>query len=325
MEDVFTIDSRHDGTLFHAQYDYYGKRLATCSYDGTIQIFEVSKGDLLKGDNVIKLSSFKAHHGPIWQIAWAHPKFGNMLASCSFDKKVIIWKEVKVNEWQEVTSYEHSGSANAISWAPSDCGLRLLSCSSDGTICILYEKDDNEWDKLIVCQTHKTGVNCISFAPVMYGNNYFAEDYNEKLAPLPRFATAGSDKSVKIWEYNEEAANKIVEVACLDGPDGHSDWVRDVAFCPRPDPTETILVSASEDGTIIFWKNSKIHPNEWKKIDMKKFDGPVWRISWSVAGDLLAVSSSGSNQEHLVDVYKENEHHNWERITRIDEEGGPAE
>jgi len=44
----------------------------------------------------------------------------------------------------------------------------------------------------------------------------------------------------------KEAPNKIVEIACLDGPDGHSDWVRDVAFCPRPDPTETILVSASE-------------------------------------------------------------------------------
>ena len=67
-----------------------------------------------------------------------------------------------------------------------------------------------------------------------------------------------------------------------------------------------ILILSIKDGTIIFWKNSKIHPNEWKKIDMKKFDGPVWRISWSVAGDLLAVSSSGSNQEHLVDVYKVN-------------------
>jgi len=53
---------------------------------------------------------------------------------------VKIWKEIKVNEWQEVSSYEHLGSANAISWAPSECGLKLLSCSSDGNICILYEK-----------------------------------------------------------------------------------------------------------------------------------------------------------------------------------------
>ena len=96
-----------------------------------------------------------------------------------------IWKEIKVNEWQEVSNYEHLGSANAISWAPSECGLKLLSCSSDGNICILYEKGqktsyfshkilaDNEWDKLIAIQAHNAGVNCISFAPVNPGCNYF--------------------------------------------------------------------------------------------------------------------------------------------------------
>jgi len=29
------------------------------------------------------------HNGPVWQLAWAHPKFGNVLASCGFDKKVL--------------------------------------------------------------------------------------------------------------------------------------------------------------------------------------------------------------------------------------------
>jgi WD40 repeat protein len=33
------------------------------------------------------------HTGPVWQVAWAHPKFGHILASCSYDGKVIIWKE----------------------------------------------------------------------------------------------------------------------------------------------------------------------------------------------------------------------------------------
>jgi protein transport protein SEC13 len=33
------------------------------------------------------------HSGPVWQVAWAHPKFGHILASCSYDGKVIIWKE----------------------------------------------------------------------------------------------------------------------------------------------------------------------------------------------------------------------------------------
>jgi len=101
------------------------------------------------------------------------------------------------------------------------------------------------------------------------------------LAPLPRFATAGSDKSVKIWEYNEgtlifgeslnhfkEESNKIIEIACLDGPDGHTDWVRDVAFCPRPDATEIVLVSASEVSFIFFIFKTIIG---WNNYFLEKF------------------------------------------------------
>ena len=29
-----------------------------------------------------------SHEGPVWQLSWAHPKFGNILASCSYDRKV---------------------------------------------------------------------------------------------------------------------------------------------------------------------------------------------------------------------------------------------
>ena len=35
----------------------------------------------------------KSHTGPVWQVAWAHPKYGHILASCSYDGKVLIWKE----------------------------------------------------------------------------------------------------------------------------------------------------------------------------------------------------------------------------------------
>jgi protein transport protein SEC13 len=29
-------------------------------------------------------------------VAWAHPKYGHILASCSYDGKVLIWKEQQV-------------------------------------------------------------------------------------------------------------------------------------------------------------------------------------------------------------------------------------
>ena len=29
----------------------------------------------------------------MWRVDWAHPKFGVILASCSYDGKVLIWKD----------------------------------------------------------------------------------------------------------------------------------------------------------------------------------------------------------------------------------------
>lgn len=68
-----------------AQMDYYGKRLATCSSDRTIKIFSVQK------DVQTHLADLLGHDGPVWQVAWAHPKFGTKLASCSYDRHVSAW------------------------------------------------------------------------------------------------------------------------------------------------------------------------------------------------------------------------------------------
>jgi protein transport protein SEC13 len=79
-----------------AQLDYYGRRLATCSSDRTIKIFEIS------GDSRTPVADLRGHEGPVWQISWAHPKFGTLLASCSFDHKVIIWRESPDGQWSQV-------------------------------------------------------------------------------------------------------------------------------------------------------------------------------------------------------------------------------
>jgi protein transport protein SEC13 len=60
------------------------------------------------------------------------------LASCSYDKKVIIWKEVSQNNWEKVYEYlNHDSSVNSVCWAPQDFGLMLACGSSDGAISVL--------------------------------------------------------------------------------------------------------------------------------------------------------------------------------------------
>ena len=82
-----TVDTGHEEMLHDAAMDYYGRRLATCSSDRTVKIFEVSEAN---GSGVQTLvADLKGHEGPVWQVAWANPKFGSILASCSYDRKVI--------------------------------------------------------------------------------------------------------------------------------------------------------------------------------------------------------------------------------------------
>jgi protein transport protein SEC13 len=322
---VGSIDTKHEGMIHDAQYDYYGKRLATCAADGNIQIFDVAKADLVKGENVTKLCSFKAHNGPIWQLAWAHPKFGNILASCSFDRKVIIWKEVKQNDWQEVTNYEHQGSVNAIAWAPWECGLKLAACSADGTISLLSRKSDDTWENNKF-NAHDMGVNCISWAPIINAGDLYSDITSDKNLSPPRLASGSCDKSIKIWEYRADAQTKFQEVAVLKSPpDGHTDWVRDVSWCPNIGAPYDLLVSCSEDQTVIFWRNSKCGESNFKKLDQKKCDGPVWRASWSFAGNLLAISTIGQNSENIVDVYKETENDLWEKVTTVKDDAADSQ
>ena len=54
------------------------------------------------------------HEGPVWQVAWAHPMYGNILASCSYDRKVIIWKE-NAGTWEKLYEYSNHDSSGETS------------------------------------------------------------------------------------------------------------------------------------------------------------------------------------------------------------------
>ena len=67
--------------------DYYGTCLATCSSDMSIRIFNVHNG------GQILIDDLRGHEDPVWKVAWAHSLYVNILASCSFDQKILIEKE----------------------------------------------------------------------------------------------------------------------------------------------------------------------------------------------------------------------------------------
>lgn len=283
-----TIDTQHTDLIHDVQIDFYGKRLATASSDRTIKIFNVGNR------SNIPLAELRGHEGPVWQVAWAHPKHGSILASCGYDRKVIIWQETD-SGWSIFHTYEkHELSVNSIAWAPSEQNLCLACASSDTFVSVLSFKENN-WsvNKFVA---HKFGVNSISWAET--GN---------------RFVTGGCDKAVKIWSFvdNKWEPNVL---------EGHQGWVRDTAWAPNIGVPYETIASCSQDGAVYIWRENE--KGDWNKTEIKKENEVIWRVSWSPTGNILAVTS-GDNQ---VTLYTEslNKAGEWKTISQMDESGSLA-
>jgi len=52
----------------------------------------------------------RRHEGPVWQLAWAHPVYGSVLATCGYDRKVILWKE-QDSGWTKIYEYSNHDSS----------------------------------------------------------------------------------------------------------------------------------------------------------------------------------------------------------------------
>ena len=69
------IPTTHTDVIHDTQLDYYSRRLATCSSDRTIKIYEIGEGVA-----PVLSAELAGHDGPVWQVQWAHPRFGVLLA-----------------------------------------------------------------------------------------------------------------------------------------------------------------------------------------------------------------------------------------------------
>ena len=88
-----TLKTEHKDLIHDVAYDFYGTRMATSSSDQTVRIWEI---DHATGSWVCT-ASWKAHSGSVWKVTWANPEFGQVLATCSFDRTAAVWEEVGKN------------------------------------------------------------------------------------------------------------------------------------------------------------------------------------------------------------------------------------
>ncbi|XP_014278028.1 nucleoporin SEH1 isoform X1 [Halyomorpha halys] len=167
-----SISSEHKDVIHDVAFDHYGRRMATCSSDQFVMVWDKEQGD----DNWKKSAEWKAHSGSVWKVAWAHPEFGQVLATCSFDRTAAVWEEI-VGESYNIIGQKHWArrtnlvdsrtSVMDVKFAPKSLGLLLATCSADGVIRI-YEAPDvmnlAQWtlQQEVPC---KYQASCISWNP----------------------------------------------------------------------------------------------------------------------------------------------------------------
>jgi protein transport protein SEC13 len=93
----------------------------------------------------------------------------------------------------------------------------------------------------------------------------------------------------------------------------HADWVRDVAWAPNTLSASSLVASCSEDGTVVLWTCAP-GSDAWvaQPLCADPFGVPVWRVSWSVTGNLLAVSCG----DHKVTLWKQALSGKWENVSQ---------
>jgi len=283
--------------------DYFSKFMVACCSDGRVILNQIGENNEPK-----RINTLKGHDGAVWQASWAHPHFGAMFATGSYDGKMIVWKqETTPGDFRPAYTHNFNSSVNSVQFCPVECGASLLACAtSDGYVTILQKGEGNDWSVESRFKAHPVGVNAVSWAPIVASSSLLSPSVPPSASR--RIATAGADDVACIWRYNGHQWD------CESRLEGHTGWVHDVAFAPSVGMPGTVLATASQDKTVNIWTWADAS-RTYNKVTLR-FDEPVWKVSWSETGTVLAVSSG----EATVSLWKEALDGQWTCLKEMKQE-----
>jgi WD40 repeat protein/serine/threonine protein kinase len=226
-----------------------GKRLASASFDHTVQVWDAASGTRLltytghtdtvnsiawspdgtrlasaSADGTVQvwdatsgvhLRTYHGHLSPVNSVAWSPD--GTRLASASDDLRVQVWD---ATSGQTLLTYPgHSDAVTSAAWSPD--GTRLASASADGTVQVW---DATSGQILLADLVHTAPVASVAWSP-----------------DGRRLASASFDKTVQVWDTT--SGTRLLTYT------GHKGPVASVAWSPDG----RRLASASDDKTVQVW------------------------------------------------------------------------
>ena len=77
-----TLSHNHLDYVLSMSFDYYGRRFATSSGDRTVRVWNLNNNDGMWSSQGV----FTAARGPVQCLSWAHPEFGQLIATAGAGK-----------------------------------------------------------------------------------------------------------------------------------------------------------------------------------------------------------------------------------------------
>ena len=273
----------HAAEIYVVTWSPDSSRLASCSVDNTVQVWDANNGRLLltyTGHSNVVSSVAWASNGlwlasgswdatvQVWEassgrmlrtylasgissVAWSPD--GMRLAASSNDKTLQVWE---VNSTRPRIYYGHTALVRPVAWAPD--GMRLASGSEDKTVRIW---DTNSGKTLLIYKGHTDSVLSVAWSP----NGMW-------------IASSSADRLVQVWEAN---SGRLLHTYA-----GHAAAVCSVAWSPDG----ARLVTGSDDKTVRVWE---VNSGRMLRTYAGHTD-EVWSVAWSPDGTRLASGSKDS-------------------------------
>lgn len=202
---VDTLSGDHSRTIRSVAWSPSGSMLATCSFDGTVCVYERNMEGGGKSSGFESIAVLEGHDNEVKCVAWSPS--GSLLATSGRDKSVWVWEatpeddddnEIDEQEFECISiCAEHTQDVKAVAWGlgPGTDGFgdeQVFSASYDNSVKVWQEQDD-DWICTHTLTGHQSTVWGVSVSPLNKGIETGSGGATD------RIVTCSADKSMKIW------------------------------------------------------------------------------------------------------------------------------
>lgn len=158
----------HSGWVTSLAWSPDGTRIASGSWDTTVQVWSVATGNTLQ--------TYRQHTQPVKSVSWS-PAGGGYIASGSWDTTAQVW-EATTGERLLPDYYRHQTQVEAVAWSPN--GRYIASAGVDGLVQVWHAFNKRT---IVSYAGHRGQISALSWSP-----------------DARYIASASHDHTVHIWE-----------------------------------------------------------------------------------------------------------------------------